>query len=151
MPATLRSRLALLALLGAFLIPLSTSSLRGLTHLLTCRAATAQPFDVTVEADGGSVATGSTRITREQTFQLCGGLVVQPEVRNVGNDRVEILLPITNGTSHPWRGTVSLKVGDTTVPVDIGAIPAGQTRADTVTVRLRAGTTRLDGTLLIGP
>ena len=39
----------MLALLGTFLIPIGTSSLRGLTHVLTCAEDTETPFTVVLK------------------------------------------------------------------------------------------------------
>ena len=49
MPSILKSRIAIVALLAVFLIPVGTSSLRGLTHVLTCEAEVEKPFSVIFE------------------------------------------------------------------------------------------------------
>ena len=64
---------------------------------------------------------------------------------------IELILPITNHTDDLWRGTVSVVVGRTTIPVDIGEVPAGETRSDSIDLELDQGTTELSGSLLIGP
>ena len=150
MPSILRSRLALLALLGAFLIPIGMSSLRGLTHVLTCNEEAKQPFTVIV-TDGKAEVLSSIRIGQEDTGRLCGGLSLETQARAGDAGEVELILPITNHTEYPWQGTVSVAVGDTTIPVDIGEIPAGETRQDSIDLELREGTTELNGSLLIGP
>ena len=150
MPSILRSRLALLALLGVFLIPIGMSSLRGLTHVLTCKEEVEQPFTVIV-TDGQPEVLSSIRIGRQDTGRLCGGLSLETQARAGSGGEITLVLPITNHTEHPWRGTVSVVVGDTTVPVDIGEIPSGETRQDTIDLELDEGTTELSGSLLIGP
>lgn len=150
MPSILRSRLALLALLGAFLIPIGMSSLRGLTHVLTCNEEAKQPFTVIV-TDGQPEVLSSIRIGREDTGRLCGGLSLETQARAGGPGEIELILPITNHTDVLWRGTVSVVVGRTTIPVDIGEVPAGETRSDSIDLDLREGTTELSGSLLIGP
>ncbi len=73
MPSGLRSRLALIALLGAFLIPIGMSSLRGLTHVLTCKQSAETPFTlVTVEGLAPQLLS-SSRITKGDEKFLCGG------------------------------------------------------------------------------
>src|SRR5687767_12137062 len=139
MPAILRSRLALLALLGAFLIPIGMSSLRGLTHVLTCKEAAEQPFTVVV-TDGRPEVLSSMRIGRGDTGRLCGGLALETKARAGEAGEIKLVLPITNHTEHLWRGTVSVVIGDTTIPVDIGEVPAGETRQDSIDLELDKGT-----------
>ncbi len=150
MPPILRSRLALLALLGAFLIPIGMSSLRGLTHILTCKEEARQPFTVVV-TDGRPEVLSSVRIGRDDTGRLCGGLTLETQARPGTGGNIMLVLPITNHTENPWRGTVSVRIGKTTIPVDIGEVPAGETRQDSIDLELEKGTTELSGSLLIGP
>jgi hypothetical protein len=151
MPSALRSRIALVVLLGTFLIPLGTSSLRGLTHLLTCREAARVPFTLVVPEDGPPVITSSNVITRDEEVGVCGGLVLDLGVGPSTPGKVRLRLPITNHTDFDWRGTVRLDLGGTVVPVDIGEIKSGQTAVDTVTVKVDPGELQVDGSLLIGP
>jgi hypothetical protein len=60
-------------------------------------------------------------------------------------------VPITNNGKFEWRGTVALKAGGATIPIDIGSIKPGVTEKETVNLKLEAGTTQLDGSLLLGP
>ena len=141
-----------MVLLGTFLIPIGTSSLRGLTHLLTCRQATEIPFTLTVPETGTPVITSSNVITRDAPEGLCGGLALDMGVGPSSRPgRVVLRLPITNNTDFDWQGSVSLKLGGTVVPVDIGEIKAGQTGEDTITVRVDPGELEVNGSLLIGP
>lgn len=159
MPSGLRSRLALIVLLGTFLIPLGTSSLRGLTHVLTCQQAEDVPFSLIVPERGDPVIVSSTTITRGDDRSVCGGLTFDLAVGPVPDGaagagdpgRIELLLPITNGSDFDWRGTVRLRLGDETIPVDIGAIRNGQTETETITVDLGAGDHQVQGSLLLGP
>jgi hypothetical protein len=93
----------------------------------------------------------SIRIGRNDTGKLCGGLSLEVQARAAEDDEITLVLPITNGTDDPWRGTVSVVIGSTTIPVDIGEIPAGETRQDSIAVDLDEGTTEVNGSLLIGP
>lgn len=150
-PSVLRSRVALLVLLGAFLIPIATSSLRGLTHVVTCEGRTQIPFTLVRPEHGDPAIVSSATITRGQPKGVCGGLVLDMEAGRLEGDRVAVRLPITNTSSHDWRGSVDLRVGGTVVPVSIGRIPAGKTAVDTVHVKVKPGELELRGSLLIGP
>ena len=143
----------MVVLLGAFLIPLGTSSLRGLTHVLTCSEEAEVPFTI-VTPEGGGIATvaSSSVLNRGEEAGVCGGLVLNPGVGASGREgRVKLLLPITNNTEDDWRGTVRLKVGSTLVPVDIGEIKAGDTETTSVDVKINPGQLEVNGSLLIGP
>lgn len=151
MPSGPRSRLALIALLATFLIPIGTSSLRGLTHVLTCRDEAEIPFTVIVDDGAPPVIVSSSTITRDQPQGVCGGLVLDMGVVPAGPERVRLRLPITNRTEFDWRGTVRLRIGSSVVPVEIGEIRNGETAVDTVTVRVERGEHQLQGSLLLGP
>jgi hypothetical protein len=151
MPPALRSRIAMVVLLGTFLIPIGMSSLRGLTHLLTCRDETRIPFTLIVPEQGRPVIVSSNVIERDAPDGVCGGLVLDMGVGPSEPGRVQLRLPITNNTDFDWQGSVSLQLGTTTVPVDIGEIRAGETRSDTIIVRVEPGELEVNGSLLIGP
>jgi hypothetical protein len=151
MPSVLKSRVALIALLGAFLIPIGMSSLRGLTHVLTCEEEAMTPFTLVVPEDGPPSVVTSTRIERGQTQELCGGLALDLGVNILDTGELEMAVPITNNTDTRWRGTVELLIDETRVPIDIGEIAAGATESDTVKFRLGEGTHEVSGSLLIGP
>ena len=150
-PAVLRSRLALLGLFGIFLIPLGLSSLHGLTHVITCRAGTRAPFTLAVPERGDPVVTSAATLTPDAAKGLCGGLVLDMAVGADRPGRVRVTLPITNNTRYTWRGSVKLVVRGASVPVSVGEIPPGETRADSVSVKIGPGDHEVDGTLLIGP
>jgi len=141
----------MIALVAAFLIPLGTSSLRGLTHVLTCRDEAEIPFSLIVPDEGDPVIVSSQTISRDAPVGVCGGLVLDMAVGPAGRNRVELRLPITNRSEFDWHGTVRLKVGTTVVPVEIGEIKHGETEVDSVKVRVRPGEHELQGSLLLGP
>ena len=157
MPSALRAQVALLGLLAVLLIPISTSSLRGLTHILTCREEATSPFSLAVTADAPPIISSSAVITRDptgrpSTNQVCGGLTLDLEVGSTSPKRAAVTLTITNNTDFGWRGSVQLRVDDTDVPIDIGQIDAGAHASDTFDLRLDEGKTyALEGDLLIGP
>jgi hypothetical protein len=143
--------MALIALLGAFLIPILLSSLQGLTHVLTCQQATNVPFTVELPPHGTPTISSSVTITRASAGGLCGGLHLDMKVGQESANKVKIILPIANGTKHDWQGSVKLNLGGTTVPVRIGGIPAGETRQDVIHFHVDPGTHEINGSLLIGP
>jgi hypothetical protein len=146
----LRSRVALLALVGVFLVPILTSSLRGLTHVLTCEEQSRTPFTLIIPESGAPEAVTSTRFGRE-TSSICGALSLNLGSRVVSAKKLAMVIPITNTSPHQWRGTVKLLLDDTTIPIDIGQIKAGGRETDTVRFDLEEGAHELAGSLLIGP
>jgi len=157
MPSALRAQVALIGLLAVLLIPIGTSSLRGLTHILTCKDQSATPFSVVVPEEGAPTISSSTVIERTPegepaSNEICGGLTLDLIMGAATTNRAEMTLAITNNTDYGWRGSVQLKLGDTTVPIDIGGIESGQQASDTFEVRLDRGRTyEIAGSLLIGP
>jgi hypothetical protein len=151
MPSALRARLALIAVLGAFLIPIGMSSLRGLTHILTCEGQAETPFTLIIPPNGEAELLSSTLIQKDQDTTLCGGLTLNMGARAEGPGKVEMILPITNTSEFLWRGTVKVVLGGTSIPADIGEIPAGETRQDVLHFKLDEGAHELNGSLLIGP
>lgn len=157
MPSALRTQVALMGLLAVLLIPIGTSSLRGLTHVLTCHEPSATPFTIDVPERGAPTISSSTVIERDPTGvtapqEVCGGLRLELSLGTREDDRTEVTLAITNNSAYGWRGSVQLQLGQVAVPVRIGRIDPGKTVTDRVGVRLDAGR-RYDvaGSLLIGP
>jgi hypothetical protein len=138
-------------LLGVFLIPVGVSSLRGLTHILTCDEEVATPFTISIPESGQASITSSATFTPEQADGQCGGLFLNMAVGNPEPDKVRIVLPIQNRSPDTWRGSVELDLGGTKVPIDIGEIKSGATEQDTIDVNVDEGTTEINGNLLIGP
>ena len=139
----------MVVLLGVFLIPITVSSLRGLTHVLTCDQDVRTPF--TVQTGGGASITSSARFTRGEPTDLCGGLRLNMSVGPLSPEKVRVTLPITNESEYAWQGSVELRLGNTTVPIDIGKIESGETETDTVDVKVARDVTEIEGSLLIGP
>ena len=135
-------------LLGVFLIPITVSSLRGLTHVLTCDADVRTPFTVNTDT-----ATSSARFERGDPTGLCGGLQLNMAVGQVQGDsnKVRLTLPITNTSKYTWKGSVELRIGGSAVPVDIGEIAAGATEVDSIDIKVDEDATEISGSLLIGP
>lgn len=150
MPVLLRIRLALIVLLGVFLIPVVMSSLRGLTHVVSCEEAIAQPFEVNFGSDGTPLLTGS-RLVEAGTDPVCANLRTDLSMRGAGANRLEVTVPLENRGEEPWRGTVSLRVGGVLIPVQIGLVPPGETRSESIVLQLPEGVTEFTGELLIGP
>lgn len=158
LPTALRARIALVTLLGIFLVPVSTSSLRGLTHVLTCSEAipAALSIDTTGRTDGAVLGSADT-VTRTDadrpgSDELCGGLEVDFSLASAAGDRAEVVVTVGNRSGVDWHGSVELRLGGASVPLAIGRVPAGATRSDTVGVRIDPGRSyEISGTLLIGP
>ena len=157
MPSALRAQVALVGLLAVLLIPIGTSSLRGLTHILTCRDRSATPFSVDVPEIGPPTISSSTVIERDPSGEpvsreICGGLTLDLVMGSRVDNRSDVTLRITNNSKYGWRGSVQLQLGDTQIPIDIGEIDAHGTAEDSFELRLEANR-RYDivGNLLIGP
>ena len=149
----LRGRVALFALMGAFLLPISTSSLRGLTHVLVCEEKVKTPFSNVLSEQGPPIVSSATRITPGEEEGLCGGLLVDLRAGRL-NDKIQVRVLITNNTDSVWRGTVQMGLeGERKAdfPVQIGSIRPGRTEQDVIDLSLPQGTTEIGGSLLIGP
>jgi hypothetical protein len=157
MPSALRAQVALIGLLAVLLIPISTSSLRGLTHILTCRERSASPFSVDVPDNGPPVISSSTVIERNPdgtatSAEVCGGLVLDLQMGSRRENRADVTLTILNHSDYGWRGSVQLHLGDTDIPIDIGHIDRNGSASDTFELRLDSGRSyQIEGSLLIGP
>jgi hypothetical protein len=157
MPSALRAQVALIGLLAVLLIPIGTSSLRGLTHILTCRDRSATPFSVDVPESGPPTISSSTVIEREPSGEvvsqeICGGLTLDLVMGSRVENRADVTLLITNNSDYGWRGSVQLKLDDIAIPIDIGEIDAGGTAQDSFELRLDAARRyEIIGNLLIGP
>lgn len=152
MPQALRTQMALVLMLGVFLVPIGMSSLRGLTHVLTCDQTDTKVFTLQSEGDE-TIDTGSQVIERDAAGEVedpkvCG-LDVSIRVGEAEGDNRQLVLDITNPTEDNWRGTIELEVDSTSVPIAIGEIDAGTTA--TKTIDLRVDSEELSGKLLIGP
>lgn len=138
--------------MGIFLIPIGQANLGGLTHVLTCKRQIEQPFTVVISPNGEPELLSSLQITREDTeTSLCGGLNVSPRVKAAGRSAITVILPIENQSAYIWRGSITLRLGGTSIPIGIGEIRAGETRSEEVDFDLADGTFELDGSLSIGP
>jgi hypothetical protein len=157
MPSAVRAQVALVGLLAVLLIPIGTSSLRGLTHILTCQEQSATPFSVTVLEDAPPMVLSAAAIRpgvdgSGTTLELCGGLTLDVRMGTERQERAELTLAITNGSDFGWRGSVRLDLGGTAIPVDIGHVDPGETASETFEVRLDPGRTyEVAGSLLVGP
>ena len=109
-----------------------------------------KPFEVSFGEDGKPLLTGS-RLVEAGSDPVCANLRTDLSMRDAGPNRLEVTVPIENRGSDPWRGTVSLVVGGVFIPVKIGLVPPGETRSETLVLRLPEGVTQFDGELLIGP
>ena len=134
-----------------FLIPVLLSSLRGLTHVVSCTREIARPFSVAVGDETSPIITGSA-VVEAGAQPACGDEIrVDVSVAERGPNEIAVTIPIANDGASAWRGTVRLQVGTTVIPFDIGLVPPGQTRSETIVLRLPDGTTGFSGSLLIGP
>jgi hypothetical protein len=147
----LRARVGLFALFGIFLLPVAFSSLRGLTHVLTCEEESGVPFTMQIAGSGPPTIITSEEIAAGEQKGLCEGLTLDMRAGRGGGNRVDMAVAITNASRSPWKGSVGLNLGSQTVPVAIGAVPPHKTRTETVRLNLSPGVHELTGTLFVGP
>jgi hypothetical protein len=150
-PALLRSRLALVALFVVFLIPVTQSSLRGLTHVLSCTERVDTPFQVILLEGEEPIVTGSSVISADDPATLCGGLDVQIGAGPSETADIEVIITVDNQSETNWFGTVELGVVGVRVPVDIGRIDAGSSEQRRISLKLPEGVSEFGGSLLVGP
>ncbi|MEO7571974.1 MAG: hypothetical protein ABIX10_06010 [Acidimicrobiales bacterium] len=157
MPSALRAQVAFIGLLAVMLIPIGTSSLRGLTHILSCQGRNDTPFSIEVPEVGPPIVSSSAVLTRNPdgsvpTSELCGGLTLDLTVGSQAKGLADVVVGITNNSDYGWRGSVQIRLDDVAIPIDIGEIDAGDTVTDEFELRLDAGRTyAVEGTLLLGP
>jgi len=156
-PNILRSRVALVALLSIFLIPIGLSSLRGLTHILTCSEEVATPFTVIFEDDTAIVLSSVAITIDDAEPTLCDGILVDVQASTPTPQRAELTLIVTNTTEFPWRGTINLELSDqgvmgrTSIPITIGRVESQQFETESILVSLEDGAHEFSGQLLLGP
>lgn len=151
MPSILKSRVALATLIGVFLIPIMSSSLRGLTHVLTCEGRVETPFSVVVEEGSDPIVLSATQLVAGEEQGLCGGIDVDFRAAAAGSNQVSLTLVVVNQTDDPWRGTIDLELDQVRVPVSIGLVSAGTEESQTITLNLQDGESEIAGSLLLGP
>lgn len=155
MDALTGHRLPLIVLAVVFLIPVGTSSLRGLTHLLTCADEVGTVVSVTPGLEPGEPPTvlSSRLLEAGEDPLICEALVVELAVGDHDEDSgaAELIVDVTNASELDWRGTIRLEVGSTPIPLTVGRVAAGRTERSTTWVRGRDGQVEIEGELLIGP
>ena len=142
----------MVTLLGIFLIPVANSTLRGLTHVLTCEAAVDATLQIDNTVGDDSVLLSADTITADDEDGLCGGLSVDLQLASTTDAAADVVVEIVNDTDVDWQGSVELEFSGISVPVAIGDITAGETATDTITLSIEPDRTyEISGTLLIGP
>jgi hypothetical protein len=150
--AALRRVIAMIALFGVFLIPLASSSLGGLTQLVTCKATESVGFTLIIPAHGRpSIITSETFTRGAPAPANCPGLDMNLQAGFGRPGAVFIELTINNTTRHAWEGTVVVHLGRLSVPVPVGRVPAHTRRTSRVDVKPGVGAHEVAGQLLVGP
>lgn len=148
-----RAPLAVLALV--LLIPVGTSSLRGLTHILSCDEAIGTDITIVpgLEAGEAPVLLSAQTLEAGDDDLVCGALEVDLalDAYDEDTDQVDLVVAIANRSELDWRGTTRLELGTAAVPLSVGAIPAGERVEERARVRVTGEQFAIDGSLLIGP
>lgn len=153
LPSALRAKIALVTLLGIFLIPLTVSSMRGLPHLLACEAEIDATLRIAAANDDDAVLLSADEITSgDAPVTLCDGLAVDLQLASTTDDEARVSVTIANRSDRTWDGSVDLRLGDTAVPVRIGRVAPGETAVDTIALSIDPDRDyEITGTLLLGP
>lgn len=153
LPSALRAKIAVVILLGVFLIPLTMSSLRGLPHLLACEAEIDATLRIAASSDDDAVLLSADEITADEApVSLCDGLEVDLRLASTDDDRAEVTVTISNRSERTWDGSLQLRLGDTPLPVQIGRVGSGATAVDTVALSIDPDRDyEITGALLVGP
>jgi hypothetical protein len=142
---------AVSGIVGSLLIPVSTSTLGGMHHLVSCVDEVEQTFAVTAIDSKRAIITGSSVITREPPEGDCASVDMAMRVRPDGKGFVLILLPVSNQTDRVWTTSVILKLDGLKTSVPVGRVKPGQTMTHEVRVRLTKELKNITGTLVVGP
>ncbi len=149
------SRVPLVVLALLFLIPVGTSSLRGLAHLLTCEDEVGTPFAIQPGLFEGDPPTVTSSRVLEQGVDplLCDALMIDMAANRWDEDRgaLEMEFVIANVSDQPWHGTVHVRIDRQRIPLEAGRIDPGYQVSNTVWVRTGEDRVDIEGTLLIGP
>jgi hypothetical protein len=150
-----RHRMPLVVLAVVFLIPIGTSSLRGLSHILTCGDEVGTPITITPAGPGmPPIVTSSVVIEEGQDPRICQALVVDFGIAQYDEDRgaVQLVVTITNESEFDWAGTIQLQIGPRLAPLPAGRIDAGESAVSRVWIHgFQDERVEVQGTLLIGP
>ncbi len=118
---------ALLAgMLGAFLLPVATGNLRGVTHLIDCRAPTREAFEVRWTAADRAVITGSSTVTVDEGDGVCDDVDADVAVRPGLENRVIVTVRVRNERASSVNATVIFDTGSQRVPVRLAGSRAGR-------------------------
>jgi hypothetical protein len=147
----LRARVASFAMFGIFLLPVAFSSLRGLTHVLTCEEESDVPFTMVVDETAAPTIITSNEIAPGEPAGFCDGLTLDMRAGRAPDNKIEMIVALTNRSHSFWKGSVGLNFGSQSVPISIGGVPAKSTRTETVRLNLGPGVHDLEGTLFVGP
>ena len=152
MKPSLRRTVAIIGFFAVFLIPVATSSLGGLTQLVTCKATEAVGFTLVVPSHGPPTIITSESLQRGQhATSGCPGLDLSLQAGFGHTGALFIQLSIHNNSRNAWEGTVVVHLGSLNLPVPVGRILAGQVGSSRVDVNPGVGAHEVNGQLLVGP
>jgi hypothetical protein len=149
--ANTNARFGLWLLVVSFLIPLGTTTLRGMHHLVSCTDEIDQTFSITAIDAKSAVITGSTSVVRKPPTGSCAAVDMNMRVRPDGKGFVVIGLPVENKTDRTWTASVILQLDSLKTSVPVGRIGPGETKRKDLRVRLTQDLASITGTLVVGP
>ncbi|MFP4312619.1 MAG: hypothetical protein ACLFS9_11655 [Nitriliruptoraceae bacterium] len=150
-----RHRAPLLLLAALFLIPIATSSLRGLTHVLTCAEEVGAAISISPALEPGEPPTllSSQTLVAGEDPLICEALAVELSIGTFDelSGDTELQVDVANRSELDWRGTIELSIAGTRVPLAVGRIAAGETVSSRPMIRATDEQVEIEGQLLIGP
>ncbi len=150
-PTSTRARVAVSSLVGSLLIPVSTTTLHGQQHLVSCVDEIDQIFAVAAVDANRATIIGSTEIVRDAPAGDCASVEMEMSVKADGRGFVRIEFPVSNPTDRAWSTSVTLVLDGVTASVPIGRVAPGAVVTKEVRVRLTEALENITGTLVVGP
>lgn len=145
--------MALALIPAAFLVPLVSSPLAGLTHVPGCRIPPGDPVAVSGANGGTEIAASAVSFdsTAVEEAGDCAGIEVLPNVMNDSNGTVRITLAVTNNSSRTVRVTSDLHIDDEIRNLSVGRIEPGGIGVKVVVLPVVRSDRTFSAGLYVGP
>ncbi len=146
-------KLAIAMLPAAFLVPLVSSPLAGLTHVPACRIPPGDPVAVSGFDEAAEIAASALSIDNSTAdgVSLCPGIDVLLSVTNDSNGSVRITLPVTNNSSSAVNVTSDLHIDDDVRNIALGRIEPGKIGVKVVVLPSTRSDRTFSAGLFVGP
>jgi hypothetical protein len=125
----------------AVLIPLLTSSLRGLPHRLSCTSAWTPDFEVAADGQRNPVVSSALVVTRETQTEpdSCARFRFDAQVQPTAPRTLSATLRLVSTATESTWATAEVQLGDDVSFLTFGPIESGQTIEKVVKVNVPVG------------